>query len=86
MVAQAGKEEGCANLQVGEAPALVQLGEVASELHSVRLIDPGGGLALRLCRGRLRWVSFLARTLPRSHWQFETDFLRKKESLTHQVV
>ena len=70
MVAQAGKEEGRANLQVGEAPALVQLGEVASELHSVRLIDPGGGLVLRLCHGRLRWASVLARTLPRSHWQF----------------
>jgi hypothetical protein len=38
------------DLEVGEAPALVQLGEVARELHGVRLVDPdagGGGFGRR---------------------------------------
>jgi hypothetical protein len=30
-------------LQVGEAPALVQVGEVARELRGVRLLASGGG-------------------------------------------
>jgi len=48
-------------LQVGEAPALVQFGEVAREHHGVRLVDPGGG------RWRGRGCGFLARTLAGSH-------------------
>ncbi len=55
------------DLEVGEAPALVQLGEVAHEKHGVRLVDPdpvGGGF------GRRR-AGFLARALARSHLGFE---------------
>ena len=61
-----GKQGRSWNLEVGEAPALVQLGEVARELHGVRLVDAvadGGGV------GRRR-AGFLARALARSHARF----------------
>jgi hypothetical protein len=34
-------------LQVGESPALGQVGEVAGELHGACVVDPGWGLGLR---------------------------------------
>ncbi len=53
----------CGYLQVGEAPALAQAGEVARELHGVRLVDRCG----RFDHAGGGWCGFLARTLARSH-------------------
>jgi hypothetical protein len=50
-------------LKVGEAPALVQVGEVARERHGVRLVDPGG------VRWRGRGCGLLTRTLAGSHFK-----------------
>jgi hypothetical protein len=50
------------DLEVGEAPALVQIGEVARELHGVRIVDPdpsGGGVGRRRARPFLRALAWI---------------------------
>ncbi len=68
----------CADLQVSEAPALAQAGEVAHELHGVRLANRG----CRLDHSGGGWCGFLARALAGSHLNGadgETFFFKSKD-------